>query len=77
MCLASEVYAKALLSQVSCASVMITIFYHVVATVSFNQSMYNVGEGDGEIEVLLALSNPSSIDITIVITDYSYTALGK
>lgn len=56
---------------------MTTIFCHVVATVSFNQSIYNVTEKDGYLEAVLSLTNPSSADITITIIDDGSSAMGK
>ena len=56
---------------------MARIFSLVDAIVSFNQSMYNVDEDEGEIQVVLVLSNPSSADIIVQVVDNSSTALGK
>ena len=56
---------------------MNNIFSFVDATVSFSQSMYNVDEDDGEIQVVLVLSNPSSVDIIVQVVDNSSTAMGK
>ena len=39
--------------------------------------MYNVDEDDGEIQVVLVLSNPSSVDIIVQVVDNSSTAMGK
>ena len=40
-------------------------------TVSFNQSSYIVNEDEGPAQPVLVLSNPSSTDIIVVITDMS------
>jgi len=40
-------------------------------TVSFNQSTYMVDEDEGPAQPVLVLSNPSSTDITVVVTDSS------
>ena len=53
------------------------MYYFIVTNVSFNQSVYNVDENNGYLQVVLALSNPSSTDITIEITDNGITAKGK
>ena len=37
----------------------------VAPSVSFNQSAYSVSKGDGLVQLVLVLSNPSSIDITV------------
>lgn len=39
--------------------------------------MYNVKENDGPAQPAIVLSNPSSTDITIEVTDSSNTAIGK
>ena len=56
---------------------MSTVFYFLVATVSFNQSSYSVSEKDGQVQVMLVLSNPSSTDISIEIDNMNIAALGK
>lgn len=56
---------------------MTNIFSLIDATVSFNQSMYSVDEDDGEIQVVLVLSNPSTADIIVQVVDNSSTAIGK
>ena len=38
--------------------------------------MYYVDEDDGEIQVVLVLSNPASTDITVQVVDNSSTAMG-
>ena len=42
-------------------------------TVRFSQSMYNVDESDGVVQILLILSNPSStaLNVTVFATDES------
>ena len=52
-------------------------FNLVVATISFNQSMYSVNENEGSIQPVLVLSNPSSTDVTVQVTDEEGTASGK
>ena len=49
---------------------------HTAATVSFSQSTYNVNENKGSVEPVLVLSNPSSTDVTIRVTDREGTATG-
>ena len=54
------------------------IYIHfVVTTVFFNNSLYNVNEDNGQVEVTLILSKPSSTDITVTITDIQGTASGE
>ena len=52
-------------------------YYSLAATVSFNQSTYNVDEYAGPAQPVLVLSNPSSTDITVRITDNQNTASSK
>ena len=52
-------------------------FYHVVASVQFNQSIYYVDESDGKAQAVLVLSNPSSSVVTVEIIANSITAMGK
>ena len=50
--------------------------YHTAATVSFNQSMYTINENEGPVQPVLVLSNPSSTDVTVQVTDGRGTATG-
>ena len=50
--------------------------YHTATTVSFNQSMYTVIENEGQVQPVIVLSNPSSTDVTIQVTDGGGTATG-
>ena len=50
--------------------------YHTAATVSFNQSMYIVIENEGPVQPVIVLSNPSSTDVTVQVTDGGGTATG-
>ena len=43
----------------------------------FNQSIYSVNENDGQVQPVIVLSNPSSTDITVEVTDEQGTATGK
>lgn len=53
-------------------------FYHlVVATVSFKQSAYSVNENNGVVQPELILNNPSSVSITVQVTEKNNTAMGK
>ena len=52
-------------------------FYHVVANVHFNQSIYYANESDGKAQAVLVLSNPSSSVVTVEIIANSATAMGK
>ena len=51
-------------------------FNLVVANISFGQPMYSVNENEGPIQPVLVLSNPSSTDITVQVTDEEGTASG-
>ena len=51
--------------------------YSVDATISFEQSTYSIVEDGGPVQPVLVLSNPSSFDITVEVTDTSITATGK
>ena len=57
---------------------MVTLSKHFLdITVRFNQLTYSVNEDDGSAQLVLVLSNPSSIDITVQIYDTEKTATGK
>ena len=51
--------------------------FHIDPTVSFSQSTYRVGEDDGVIQPQVVLSNPSSTDITLQVTDTGISATGE
>ena len=51
--------------------------YRTATNISFSQSMYSVNENEGPVEPVLVLSNPSSSDITVRVTDRGGTATGK
>ena len=55
---------------------MYMIFISSAATVSFGQSMYNTDEGLTSIKLVLVLSNPSSTNFTVEVTDEKVTAEG-
>ena len=44
---------------------------------NFIQSTYSVNENDGEVDITLHHSNPSSIDITLIVNSNSVTATGE
>ena len=50
--------------------------YHTAATVSFSQSVYTINENEGPVEPVIVLSNPSSTDVTVQVTDGGGTATG-
>ena len=57
---------------------MYCCIYYTDATVSFKQSTYSINENaDDPLKPVLAISILSSLDITIVVTDNSGTAMGK
>ena len=43
----------------------------------FNQSMYSVNEDAGLAQPVLVISNPSSTDITVQVTDTEISATGE
>ena len=51
-------------------------FNLLVATISFSQSMYSVNENEGPVQPVLVLSDPSSTDVTVQVTDGMGTATG-
>ena len=63
-CIADRILYKQLESYILC-------YVPTDITVSFNQSSYIVNEDEGPAQPVLVLSNPSSTDITVVITDMS------
>jgi len=46
-------------------------------TISFNQSTYSVNEDDGPAQPVLVLSNPSSTNITVQVSDIQNTAISE
>ena len=58
-------------------NVLINCVYSLGCVVSFSQSMYNVNEGAGQAQIELSLSNPSSTDITVQVTDTEDTATSE
>ena len=55
-------------------SIIVTIVAD--ATVRFSESTYNVGENFGTIQLVLALSNQISFDISITVESKDKTAIG-
>ena len=53
------------------------MFYSIVVTISFEQSAYSINESHGSLTAVLLLSNPSSFDITVQVTDTNNTATGE
>ena len=49
----------------------------LVLTVSFGQGMYTINENAGVVQVLLILSNPSSTDVNVQVSNTNVTANGK
>ena len=57
---------------------MYCCIYCTVATISFKQSAYSINENaDDPLMLVLVISTLSSLNITIVVTDKSGTAVGK
>lgn len=54
----------------------IKIIYHLDTTVSFNQSIYSVSEGES-IQPVLVLGNPSSTFISVQVKTTNLSATGK
>jgi len=54
-------------------------YIHVftVIEINFSQSMYNVDEDNGVIEIQLIFSNPSSIDVTVEVNSKEINATSK
>ena len=51
--------------------------HHVVAaSIKFEQSSYSVNEGNGPVQPVLILTNPSSTSITVNILSFNGTATG-
>ena len=46
-------------------------------TVWFNQDMYTVNENNGVVQVVLNLSNPSTVDTSVKVLSTNETADGK
>ena len=51
--------------------------FSIAPTVSFSQPTYRVGEDDGIVQPQVVLSNPSSTDITVEVTDTGISATGE
>ena len=51
--------------------------YPIAATVSFDQSMYSINENGGSVKPILVLSNPSSTDVTVQVTNERATETGE
>ena len=57
-------------------NVLLTSVLCVDTEVSFEHPTYTVNEIDGKIEPVLVLSNPSSIDITVLVHCIDGSAIG-
>ena len=53
---------------------MYTYYSFVAITVTFDETTYSVDEDDGPAQPVLVLSNPSSTEITVQVSDTSGTA---
>ena len=53
------------------------VYCHVDVTVMLSQSSYSVHENAGVVKPVVVLSNPSSVDITIQVSDVQSGATGK
>ena len=54
-----------------------SIFCSLVITVMFSEPMYSVDEDAGPAQPVLVLSNPSSMDIMVTVTDTEGSAIGE
>jgi len=57
--------------------VYITLYHSTAITVAFGQSEYIIRENAGPAQPVLVLSNPSSTDITVQVTDTENTATSE
>jgi len=69
---------------VSISPVLYSLIYNAyelssfsVSTIKFTPSVHNVNEDDGKVDITLHHSNPSSIDITLIVNTNSVTASGE
>ena len=53
------------------------IVFTLAITVIFNQSMYSVNEDAEPVQPVLVISNPSSTDITVQVTNTDGSATGE
>ena len=51
--------------------------YFLAIDVFFNESTYTIDENSTHVQPVLILSNPSSTDITVQVTDNNDTATGE
>ena len=54
-----------------------SIFCSLVITVMFDEPIYSVDEDAGPAQPVLVLSNPSSMDIMVTVTDTEGSATGE
>ena len=50
---------------------------YIAAALDFNQSVYNFYEDSGVVQLILVLSNPSSMDITVEVFNTDGSAIGS
>ena len=50
---------------------------YVDTTVFFNQSTYSATESDGQVQLAVLITNPSSTDITVQVLSTNVSATGK
>ena len=55
----------------------LTSFLATAIMLFFNKTRYSVNETRGYVQAVLVLSNPSSTDITVQVTDNKDTATGE
>ena len=60
-----------------CDQIVYLLCYPIASTITFNQSSYNVNESDSTVDITLHHSNPSSINITLIVNTNSVTASGE
>ena len=57
--------------------IILITFVPLATLVTFNQSMYRVGESDGLVQPVVGISSASVNDITVQVTSTDGTAIGE
>ena len=58
-----------------CQFKYINIVMYVDVIVSFNQSSYTINENDGQVQPVITLSHPSSIDVRMRVREIQRSAM--
>ena len=56
---------------------ILTFIIRAAIDIFFNESTYTIDENSGHVQPVLVLSNPSSTDINVRVTDNEDTATGE